>query len=464
MQAPGSSDSERPGSASEPIVGGTVTSARPEVGQFLRDRGTVEVNCSATLIAPNAVITAGHCIDAADESDTRDVQVLPRDRWVPGTGGPSFPVSRLVSFGKNAGDGVPNHGLFTDVLLLLLSGAVPSSVAVPAKLARTYPNQGDPATIIGFGCTDRSSAWNCAGGGTKRFEEFSYGSENSVSFGDSGGPLLFGHLADQGALFAVVSGFASNIFSSWDVYGDAAWAATQIEPLIRGADPNGFERDMDRPGLDYWSFAISDPAVCQTSCGNDPLNCHAWTWVPPSFWGTPTCFLKRATPDRTPNPGVISGLNPRGVVVPLERNVDRPGSDYNHFNSSDVGCQDSCARDWNCRAFSWVATNATYDQGVCWLKNAVPSPVGVSSDIRSAIKAGLEMDTDRPGSDYDNFDIDPFPESCQSQCRNDGRCAAWTYTRPTPSANAHCWLKSSAPNPLPGRTDIISGLSQLEFR
>ena len=60
------------------------------------------------------------------------------------------------------------------------------------------------------------------------------------------------------------------------------------------------EYNVDRPGLDYRSFELSeaDPQICQSSCSADP-QCKAWTYVKSGIQGNlARCWLK----DRVPQP------------------------------------------------------------------------------------------------------------------------------------------------------------------
>lgn len=58
-----------------------------------------------------------------------------------------------------------------------------------------------------------------------------------------------------------------------------------------------------------------------------------------------------------------------------------------------------------------------------------------------------EVDTDRQGSDYKNFDLSTAdPALCETSCSGDAQCKAWTYAKPgIQGPNARCWLKSSVP-------------------
>ena len=68
---------------------------------------------------------------------------------------------------------------------------------------------------------------------------------------------------------------------------------------------------------------------------------------------------------------------------------------------------------------------------------------GLSSDGK------LELNTDRPGSDFRSFFMsEPKPVICQQACLSDKRCRAWTYVRPgIQGSKAKCWLKHSVPQP-----------------
>ncbi len=59
-----------------------------------------------------------------------------------------------------------------------------------------------------------------------------------------------------------------------------------------------------------------------------------------------------------------------------------------------------------------------------------------------------EVNIDRPGYDYSNFDLQiAEPSICRNHCKADSRCKAYTYVNPgVQGANARCWLKNSIPD------------------
>lgn len=60
----------------------------------------------------------------------------------------------------------------------------------------------------------------------------------------------------------------------------------------------------------------------------------------------------------------------------------------------------------------------------------------------------IEPDTNRAGSDYDNFDLPKAdPNLCADACEKDRKCRAYTYVKPgVQGNNARCWLKDSVPS------------------
>ncbi|NLV26593.1 MAG: hypothetical protein GXY48_05440 [Methanomicrobiales archaeon] len=71
----------------------------------------------------------------------------------------------------------------------------------------------------------------------------------------------------------------------------------------------------------------------------------------------------------------------------------------------------------------------------------------------------MEINTDRMGMDYKNFELkNPNPCECRDVCYNDSECLAYTYVKPgVQSRNARCWLKNDVPDPVTDK-NCISGL------
>ncbi|MEA2045212.1 MAG: PAN domain-containing protein [Euryarchaeota archaeon] len=62
----------------------------------------------------------------------------------------------------------------------------------------------------------------------------------------------------------------------------------------------------------------------------------------------------------------------------MENNVDRPGMDYRNFDLSSPDpqlCEQECANDPKCKAFTYVKPGYQGPNARCWLKTGVPDPI-----------------------------------------------------------------------------------------
>lgn len=78
----------------------------------------------------------------------------------------------------------------------------------------------------------------------------------------------------------------------------------------------------------------------------------------------------------------------------------------------------------------------------------------IGTEATSVQNQAFEQNTDRPGSDYRSFDLEPkrpgslwgSDTDCRLACENDGKCQTWTYVKPgVQGPKARCWLKNSVP-------------------
>ena len=83
-----------------------------------------------------------------------------------------------------------------------------------------------------------------------------------------------------------------------------------------------------------------------------------------------------------------------------------------------------------------------YSQGVLNV-----SPHFMERRAFEIVRGGMEMNTDRPGMDYKDFDLSsPDPTLCENSCQQDQTCKAWTYVKPGVQGQmARCCLKSDVP-------------------
>lgn len=168
------------------------------------------------------------------------------------------------------------------------------------------------------------------------------------------------------------------------------------------ADAQTFERDTDRPGGDLYSSTtaahVEKPADCQLLC-NRELGCRAWTWVRPGVQGpTARCWIKSSI---TPavrgiccTSGTKKSLAPRDWGPDdIVSDVDLPGSDYQHFQvgwsystSAIWECRDTCKKNSQCRAWTYVRPGVQGDRAVCWLKTSAPAQGTANTCCFSGVK------------------------------------------------------------------------------
>lgn len=194
------------------LINGSFTFDRPEIGSINMGGGF----CTATLIRPNVVVTAAHCVDY----QTREGGQLGRFTVQRSAQSKQeFTITAMISYSRG---GVNQN----DVALLKLSGAVPANVATPTSIAAAKPSNGELVSWYGYGCGNRNTPGD---GNTYRKQRLVFNlqqSDNSCP-GDSGGPTVVG---TNGGVFRVTSGYA---IPGGDIFGDLI---SRRDQLNRQAD------------------------------------------------------------------------------------------------------------------------------------------------------------------------------------------------------------------------------------
>lgn len=192
------------------ILGGTETFDRPEVGKLHHGNAY----CTATLIRPNVVLSAAHCVTGSPKGEAQTdysftIQTSPADKQ-------RFAIDLVYSVPVAADFDGSQRWREKDIALLRLTTPVPARLAAPANVATRQPWPGAVLALYGYGCTERATR---TGGGTKRkktmtyslLRSFGWSQTQDVCPGDSGGPLF--DVFDN-AVIGTTSGF---------VNGDDRW-------------------------------------------------------------------------------------------------------------------------------------------------------------------------------------------------------------------------------------------------
>ena len=220
------------------LVNGRLTSDRPEVGLLKLPAGI----CTATLIAPDVIITAAHCVDYQTIDAPGNVGTFNVQNGVDFT---VFPVVSVVSLGGELGA--------NDIAVAQLSVSVPSELARPVPVAAQTPQMGTSLSVFGYGCTRRDGVSD----GQKRVAHFTSGEASAVLCpGDSGGPVFEN---EYGAITRINSGYYLGGRGE-DVYGDAVLNGARIMELVTHLSQHA----SDAPGA-----AGPNTHAPETLCGFD---------------------------------------------------------------------------------------------------------------------------------------------------------------------------------------------------
>jgi len=218
------SSNEDASSASQPIIGGTPDSGDSSVVLI----GGGGVWCTGTLVAPNVVLTAAHCITAK----TSFVYFGPQ--YLGDAGGSTTGVSQAYQHPDYA----TNKSV--DIGIVVLSS---SSAITPSAFASTAPTVSENVHVVGFGDTASPSE--------PMFTKMQidvpisavasdyFNTGPAICSGDSGGPA-FATVNNQQLIAGVVSGHSIQAcggtagYVRVDLYGQ--WIQQQIDLAKTTAD------------------------------------------------------------------------------------------------------------------------------------------------------------------------------------------------------------------------------------
>jgi hypothetical protein len=231
----------------------------------------------------------------------------------------------------------------------------------------------------------------------------------------------------------------------------------------------GMELDVDRPGSDFNNFELTspNPDLCRDSCASDG-RCQAYTYVRPGLQGpNARCWLKSTVPPAVPNTCCVSGVKAYAQSVPSSPPPPVPSPPPPSAQPTAPAVRGVAAVPPPPPA-SPMPVGSPAVRGVA----AAPPPRSHDDDRNwrddrdrhrdrddRRHAEGFEENTDRPGSDFQSFDLPRAdPELCRRACWDHQGCRAFTFVRPgIQGANARCWLKNSIPPAAPSPC-CISGV------
>jgi MYXO-CTERM domain-containing protein len=264
----GAGEGELVGSAGQSISGGVTDVSHRSVFLLLSYHDDQQSMCTATLVAPNLLLTARHCVSAgADENvlcgDAKLGEPYPANAFY----ATNDPQPREESPFFSAHDvKVPVQGGDTcgyDIALIVLDDNVPTTLATPSvpRIDREVI-PGETYTAVGYGVDENGRSTgtrmertglnvDCQPGSCgSGVESTEFRGETGICSGDSGGPALDA----DGKVVGVVSRGGPNCGTP--IYGTVtAWRKFLIDVALEAAVLGGYEAP-------FWATTgLSDPPV-----------------------------------------------------------------------------------------------------------------------------------------------------------------------------------------------------------
>lgn len=335
---PDGSDDPEVSTKSTALTGGTVDlTSFPNIGEVAPSPGVTE--CTATLIAGQWLLTAGHCTSFYNSNSFQPSTVPIYKFWledangtVSGTSSAVYNMAPLDLNGTPLAtfdskfNSTPTHNGSPDVALIMLTQPIVDTtshtVTSNVSLATSMPATGAPVVTWGLGDTKQPASMY---GGPRNFLHWTYappiagasctdpydpncpfwGDYNHyfVNDGDSGGPSF---MNGSETIFAVNSGSTPAGATRMDVFGDAAYFRPQLCNLMYnkphrfcqtgvplGGEPGGCPPLVPGTSQNVITAVLNEDQYCGTNWWDD--QCVGEAQAIASSSDMDTCWAKKGS-------------------------------------------------------------------------------------------------------------------------------------------------------------------------